>query len=92
MEDVAGIADVWQPNLYLYDAYSGGVGLSAPLYRMTPLLLARTRELIEACTCDAGCPACVGPPGGVGERGKEVALAVLRALHAGNSEIARMSS
>ena len=91
-EDVAGVAEIWQPNLYLYDAYSGGVGLSAPLYRMTPRLLARTLELIGACGCDAGCPACVGPPGELGERGKEVALAVLRALGAGNPEIACMSS
>jgi len=87
-EDVAGTAEVWQPNLYLYDAYSGGVGLSAPLYRMTSLLLARTRELVDACACDAGCPACVGPPGEVGERGKEVALAVLRALGGCHPEIA----
>ena len=87
-EDVAGMAEVWQPNLYLYDAYSGGVGLSGPLYRMTARLLARTRELIETCACDAGCPACVGPPGDVGERGKEVALAVLRNLGGGNPQVA----
>jgi DEAD/DEAH box helicase domain-containing protein len=87
-EDVAGVAEAWQPNLYLYDAYSGGVGLSAPLYRMTARLLARTRELIETCACDAGCPACVGPPGYVGERSKEVALAVLRCVVDVNPKVA----
>ena len=86
-EEVAGTAEAWQPNLYLYDAYSGGVGLSAPLYRMTAQLLARARELIERCACDAGCPACVGPPGDLGERGKEVALAVLRRLADAKPEI-----
>ena len=89
-EDVAGIAESWEPNLYLYDACSGGVGLSAPLYRMTSRLLAGARELIEKCGCDAGCPACVGPPGEVGERGKEVALAVLRALSGANPQIASL--
>ena len=88
-EDVAGTAEVWQPNLYFYDAYSGGAGLSAPLYRMTSVLLVRTRDLVEVCACDAGCPACVGPSSEVGNRGKEVAIAVLRGLVGGNPEIAR---
>ena len=64
----------WSPNLYLFDSYPGGVGLSAPLYRDSEKLLLETRGLIEACTCDSGCPSCVGPVGEVGERGKEVAL------------------
>ena len=29
------ICRAWEPNLYLYDSYSGGVGLSAPLYRLS---------------------------------------------------------
>jgi len=71
---------VFQPNLYLYDMYPGGVGQSAPLYRMAPRLLQQTAQLIAACECDAGCPSCVGPVGEVGERGKEVAGRILRAL------------
>ena len=70
----------WEPNLYLYDSYSGGVGLSAPLYRMSDRLLFQARELILGCGCENGCPACVGPAGEIGERGKEVALSVLMAL------------
>ena len=31
-EDISGGLLAWEPNLYLYDSYSGGVGLSAPLY------------------------------------------------------------
>ena len=69
---------LWEPNLYLYDAYPGGVGLSAPLYRMSDALLSRTAELIAHCPCESGCPSCVGPIGEVGERGKEVASALLR--------------
>ena len=55
-------------------------GLSAPLYRLSDRLLAQTRELIEGCACEAGCPACVGPVGEIGERGKEAALAMVRTL------------
>jgi DEAD/DEAH box helicase domain-containing protein len=88
-EAATGVAEVWEPNLYLYDAYSGGVGLSAPLYRLTANLLTRTRQLIETCPCEDGCPACVGPPGEVGECGKRVALGVLRGLAAGNREVTR---
>ncbi|MDR3698520.1 MAG: DEAD/DEAH box helicase [Candidatus Sulfopaludibacter sp.] len=80
-EDVEGV-QVFEPNLYLYDAYPGGVGLSAPLFRLSPRLLKHTAELLRACACDAGCPSCVGPVGEVGERGKEVALRILLALAA----------
>ncbi len=67
-EDQSGGLLAWEPNLYLYDSYSGGVGLSAPLYRLSDRLLAQSRELIEGCACEAGCPACVGPVGEIGER------------------------
>ncbi len=80
-EDVAGV-QVFEPNLYLYDTYPGGVGQSAPLFRLAPRLLKQTAELLRACACDAGCPSCVGPVGEVGERGKEVALRILQALAA----------
>jgi DEAD/DEAH box helicase domain-containing protein len=80
-ENVAGEMAAWEPNLYLYDNYSGGVGLSAPLYRLCGRLLRQTHELIEECGCDAGCPACVGPVGEIGERGKQVAIEILRGLN-----------
>jgi DEAD/DEAH box helicase domain-containing protein len=76
-ESASSLAN-WSPNLYLYDSYPGGVGLSEPLYRDSERLLRETRGLIEACACDSGCPSCVGPVGEVGERGKEVALRFLR--------------
>ncbi|WNL44289.1 DEAD/DEAH box helicase [Dyella sp. BiH032] len=49
------------PTLYLYDAFPGGVGLSAPLFERRAELVDRARELIERCDCRLGCPACVGP-------------------------------
>jgi DEAD/DEAH box helicase domain-containing protein len=44
-EDIAGSLTVWEPNLYLYDGYSGGAGLSAPLYQLSGQLLKQTKEL-----------------------------------------------
>ncbi|MGB8769582.1 MAG: DEAD/DEAH box helicase [Candidatus Korobacteraceae bacterium] len=72
--------ELFEPNLYLYDAYPGGIGFSEPLYRSYKELLTRTRELIEACPCDSGCPSCVGPAGDKSERAKEVALSILERL------------
>ena len=70
----------FEPNIYLYDKYPGGIGLSEPLYRMSERLLDNSRKLIESCPCGAGCPSCVGPVGEIGEKGKEVALAILGVL------------
>jgi DEAD/DEAH box helicase domain-containing protein len=80
-EDITGGLRGYEPNLYLYDSYPGGVGLSAPLFRLAPKLLAATVELIARCKCVAGCPSCVGPVGEVGDRGKEIALRILTALN-----------
>ncbi len=71
-----------EPRIYLYDAFPGGIGFSAPLYGMHDDLLDRTRELIAGCDCDHGCPTCVGPVGETGPRAKSVALALLAALGA----------
>jgi ATP-dependent helicase YprA (DUF1998 family) len=68
----------FEPNIYLYDKYPGGVGLSEPLFRMSQSLLEKTQKLIADCPCASGCPSCVGPIGEVGEKGKEVALEILR--------------
>jgi DEAD/DEAH box helicase domain-containing protein len=75
-----GVGRSAEPNLYLYDAYPGGIGLSAPLYRLAPELLRQTAQLLASCGCDSGCPACVGPAGEIGERGKEVAGRILGEL------------
>jgi DEAD/DEAH box helicase domain-containing protein len=66
-----------EPNVFVYDAYPGGMGLSEPLFRLHDRLLAESRTLIAACGCRDGCPSCVGPVGEVGSRGKQVALVLL---------------
>jgi DEAD/DEAH box helicase domain-containing protein len=37
-------------------------------------------RLISKCPCPYGCPSCVGPVKEVGERSKEVALALLKEI------------
>jgi len=72
--------DDYEPNVFIYDNYPGGIGLSEPLYRLHDRLLAESRALIRGCPCRDGCPSCVGPQGEIGGRGKEVALHLLDAM------------
>jgi DEAD/DEAH box helicase domain-containing protein len=74
------IKEFFEPNLYLYDAYPGGIGFSEPLFRAHQLLMEKTRELIAGCECEDGCPSCVGPAGDLVPRAKEAALAILERL------------
>ena len=73
----------FEPNIYLYDKYPGGVGFSEPLFRLCDALQVNTQRLIAACPCSSGCPSCVGPAGEVGEKGKEVAIALLNKILGG---------
>jgi DEAD/DEAH box helicase domain-containing protein len=59
------------PTLYLYDAFPGGVGLSAPLYERREDLVRLAHELVQRCDCRAGCPACVGPVLAADEEGEQ---------------------
>jgi DEAD/DEAH box helicase domain-containing protein len=65
------------PNIFIYDNYPGGIGFSRPLFDMHLLLLDRTRELIDGCPCESGCPSCVGPEGNTGPHAKAVASRIL---------------
>ena len=72
--------EFFEPNLYIYDAYPGGIGFSEPLFRIHQILLQQTRELIVRCACEKGCPSCVGPAGDKSTKTKEAALAILGLL------------
>jgi DEAD/DEAH box helicase domain-containing protein len=78
----ASVKEFFEPNLYLHDAYPGGIGFSEPLFRAHDLLMEKTRELISSCECEQGCPSCVGPAGDLAPRAKEAALAILDRLGA----------
>jgi DEAD/DEAH box helicase domain-containing protein len=51
----------FDPTLFVYDRMPGGVGLAPRLFEQRDELLARTLRLIQSCTCESGCPSCVGP-------------------------------
>jgi len=68
---------LFEPNIYLYDNYPGGIGFSRPLFELHRELLEKTLALVRHCACASGCPSCVGPVGEVGENGKAVAADIL---------------
>ena len=72
--------DLFEPTLFMYDNYPGGIGFSHQLFDDTMSLLEKTKRLISKCECPYGCPSCVGPIKEVGEKSKEVALALLEEI------------
>ncbi|HUG49253.1 MAG TPA: DEAD/DEAH box helicase [Candidatus Limnocylindria bacterium] len=71
-----------RPLIYLYDAVPGGVGLAVRLFERHAELLEAALDLVEACACSDGCPACTGPRAETGGTGKEAARRLLRQLNA----------
>ena len=67
-------------QIFVYDNYPGGIGFSAPLFRLHHELLEATRRLISECPCENGCPGCVGPIGNTGPLAKTAALRILDLL------------
>ena len=70
----------FQPTLFIYDNYPGGIGFSPLLYDAHEKLIRETYSLIKNCTCPNGCPSCVGPSNEVGINTKEIALDILAVL------------
>jgi DEAD/DEAH box helicase domain-containing protein len=71
---------LFEPSIFIYDNYPGGIGLSVPLYEMHDRVLQETARLIRSCPCKEGCPSCVGPRGKVGDLSKQVALEILERI------------
>jgi len=70
----------FSPNLFLYDNFPGGIGLSPALFELKTSLLQACLGTIEACPCEEGCPSCVGPVRESGEKAKQVAREILQRL------------
>lgn len=71
----------FDPSLFLFDHFPGGVGLAPRLYEEREELLRRARALLESCACDDGCPSCIGPETSGSSNGrKRTALDLLSAL------------
>jgi DEAD/DEAH box helicase domain-containing protein len=80
--EAAGI--LFQPAIFLYDSYPGGIGLSAPLYDLRARVVGEAQRMVSSCSCAAGCPACIGPILGSDEQRtlspKDLAVVVLSLL------------
>ncbi|MFA4838974.1 MAG: Zn-binding domain-containing protein [Candidatus Neomarinimicrobiota bacterium] len=70
----------FQPTIFIYDNYPGGIGFSSRLFDSHEELLTGALELIMNCPCKDGCPSCVGPSKEVGEKSKEIAIDILKHL------------
>jgi DEAD/DEAH box helicase domain-containing protein len=60
-----------QPVILLYDAIPAGMGLVESLYKKHQELLDNAHDLIAHCSCEDGCPSCVGPTPESGLGGKK---------------------
>lgn len=69
-----------KPAVMVYDQAPGGIGLAQSLYQSHSNLLESSLELVQHCTCEDGCPGCVGPAGENGTGGKNETLALLKAM------------
>ena len=78
-----------QPTIYLYEAVPGGIGLAERLWQRHAELVAGAADLISACSCDGGCPACTGPRLEPGVDAKALALRLLAELGADAGSLAR---
>ncbi len=78
LQDFSDVA--FEPNIFIYDNYPGGIGLSPSLFDLEKTLLEHSQKTIQACPCQEGCPSCVGPTRASGKQAKQVALEILTRL------------
>ncbi|MFI2565755.1 DEAD/DEAH box helicase [Paenarthrobacter sp. NPDC018779] len=65
--DIGGVstalhADTGVPTIFVYDGHPGGAGFAERGFEKAKVWLTATRQAIDACECDAGCPSCVQSP------------------------------
>jgi DEAD/DEAH box helicase domain-containing protein len=69
------------PTITIFDRVAGGIGLSQECFELHAELLRAARDLVAACGCESGCPACVGPAGEGEADTKALTLKLLDALN-----------
>ncbi len=72
-----------EPTIFLYDRVQGGVGLGELLFGAHRAMFVAALDVVTRCSCEIGCPACVGPVAEVGPRGKETVIRLLEHLGQG---------
>lgn len=65
--DIGGLStplhdDTGESTVFVYDGYQGGAGYALRGYREFTTWLGTTRDAIEACDCEDGCPSCIQSP------------------------------
>jgi len=86
--DIGGLstplhADTGKAQIFIYDAYPGGIGIAEKGFQLVDELWRATLKAIEECPCDGGCPSCIQSPkcGNNNEPlDKEAAQVILEAL------------
>jgi DEAD/DEAH box helicase domain-containing protein len=65
--DIGGVstpfhADTGKAQIFIYDAYPGGIGIAEKGFEMIEVLWSATLRAIEECPCQEGCPSCIQSP------------------------------
>ncbi|MGN0063890.1 MAG: DEAD/DEAH box helicase [Nocardioides sp.] len=65
--DIGGVStavhpDTGQLTVFVHDGHPGGAGFAERGFRAAYAWLSATREAIEACPCQQGCPSCIQSP------------------------------
>ncbi|MGD9115812.1 MAG: DEAD/DEAH box helicase [Dehalococcoidia bacterium] len=65
--DIGGVStplhpDTGRPQVFIYDAYPGGIGISEKGFDLVEELWQTTLKAIEECPCEEGCPSCIQSP------------------------------
>ena len=65
--DIGGVStalhpDTGLPTIMVYDGHPGGAGFAERAYGAFGTWLTATRDTVQACRCETGCPACVQSP------------------------------
>jgi DEAD/DEAH box helicase domain-containing protein len=65
--DIGGVStplhpDTGKPQIFIYDAYPGGIGIAEKGFDLVEELWQTTLKAIKECPCEEGCPSCVQSP------------------------------
>ncbi len=69
-----------KPVIYVWDRFGGGIGLARRLFSIEQTVLKAALDVTKSCSCEGGCPACVGPPLDSGEGAKKAAQWLLESI------------
>jgi DEAD/DEAH box helicase domain-containing protein len=65
--DIGGVStplhpDTGRPQVFIYDAYPGGIGIAEKGFDLVEELWQTTLKAIKECPCEEGCPSCIQSP------------------------------